>query len=98
MLLGISFMGLQLGFVAMVAGWVMMLIFLGKYPAPADWPRDPFSRWQRFLKGDGFPAEAQPRRKLIAILFYVAMASLAVSFILFFAAGGPDALEVPPPS
>lgn len=97
-MLGVAFMGIQLGFVLMVAGWVMMLIFLGQHPAPADWPRDPFARWSRFMKGDGFPPEAQPRRKLIANLFKGALALLAIGFIAFFAAGGPDALPPPPAS
>lgn len=97
MLLGVTFIGIQLGFLLMVGGWVLMLLFLQRYPAPADWPKDPFSRWTRFLKGDGLPAEAQPRRKLIAWMFYGALALFAVGFIAFFAAGGPDALPPPPP-
>lgn len=97
MLLGVTFLGLQIGFLLMVGAWVMMLMFLGQHPPPETWPREPFARWSRFMKGDGFPAEQQPRIKLIAWMFRGALILFAVAMIAFFAAGGPDALPPPPP-
>lgn len=98
MLLGVTFFGLQLGFLLMLAAWVLMLVFLQKHPAPADWPKDPVSRWSRFLSGAGFPPEAQAQRKLIAWMFFAALALFVAGFIAFFAAGGPDALATIPPA
>ena len=95
MLLGFSFIGLQLAFALLVGGWVMMLVFLRQHPAPADWPRDPFTRWQLFLKGEGFPPESQATRKLIKWMFYIGIGAMALALVCFFAGGGPDALEAP---
>jgi len=95
MLLGVTFIGLQLGFVLVLAGWVLMMVLLGRHPI-AFKSREPFSRWSQFMKGEGLPAEAQGQRKVIAWLFRAGLIILAVAFIAFFAAGGPDALEPPP--
>ncbi len=94
----VALFSLQIGFVLMVGGWFLMLMFLKQRPAPADWPRDPFSRWARFLKGDGFPPEAQSTVKLISWMLRGALALLLVGFVCFFLGGGPDALQVPPPA
>lgn len=94
----VALFALQIGFVLMLGGWVLMLMFLKQRPAPADWPRDPFSRWGRFLKGEGFPPEAQPMVRLISWLLRGALALLVLGFICFFLGGGPDALQVPPPT
>lgn len=97
MLLGFTFFGFQLGFLLMVGAWVMMLVFLQKYPMPAATrPTDAWTRWSQFMRGEGFPAEAQPRRKLIAWMFRAALALFAIGLVAFFAAGGPDALPAPP--
>jgi hypothetical protein len=95
-MLGVTFFGLQLGFILMVVAWVMMLTFLGRYPLQSA-TRDPFARWAQFMKGEGFPPEAQKQRKLIANMFIAALALFVIGFIAFIAAGGPDALPPPPP-
>jgi len=97
MLLYLTFTLLQAAFVLGVGAWITMLLFLAKHPAPADWPRDPFARWSRFMRGDGFADAAQPRRRLIAWGFRLALACMALSILCFFLAGGPGALPPPPP-
>lgn len=96
-MLGVTFFGLQIGFVLMVAAWVMMLAFLNKHPLPpAQKPADAFGRWSQFMKGEGFPDEAQPQRKLISYMFMAALGLFALAILAFFIAGGPDALPPPP--
>lgn len=96
-MLGVTFFAMKIGFVLMVAGWVMMLMFLQKHPLPpAQTPVDAFGRWRQFMKGDGFPAEAEPRRKLISTMFMAALGLFAVAILAFIIAGGPSALPPAP--
>lgn len=98
MLLGLVFLFLSTGFGLMVVAWAMMMSFLQRYPMPAArTPSDGWARWQQFMSGQGCPPEAEPQRKIIAIMFKGAMGCYALMIVFFFAAGGPDALPPPPP-
>lgn len=98
MLLGFVFLFLNVGFGLMVVAWVMMLAFLRRYPMPAaQSPADGWTRWRQFMKGyEGCPPEGERQRKLIATMFQAALVCFALMIVMFFAAGGPDALPPPP--
>ncbi|MCC6789128.1 MAG: hypothetical protein IT547_14940 [Hyphomonadaceae bacterium] len=98
MLLGFVFLFLIGGFGLMVAAWVMMLAFLQRYPMPpAQTPADGWARWRQFMSGRGCPPEGEPQRKIIATMFRASMACYALMIVMFFAAGGPEALPAPAP-
>ena len=98
MLLGFVFLFLIGGFGLMVAAWVMMLAFLQRYPMPpAQTPADSWARWRQFMRGRGCPPEGEPQRKIIATMFRASMACYALMIVMFFAAGGPEALPAPAP-
>lgn len=97
MLLGFVFLFLNVGFGLMVVAWVMMLSFLRRYPMPAaQSPADGWTRWRQFMKGYGGPPESERQRQLIATMFKAALVCFALMIVMFFAAGGPDALPPPP--
>jgi hypothetical protein len=85
---------ITIAFVLMVVAWAMMIGLYQRYRlAPSINPLDGPRRWAQFFRGEGFPTEAEPRRKLIARLYIAALISFGVALAAFFAIGGPALLE-----
>lgn len=78
---------MTLAFLLMIAGYVSALLFIKRLKLleeAAFSPKKGVGMWKRMFTSGGFGDEAEPGRRRIARLYFLALVAFAIAIVLFF--------------
>lgn len=78
---------MTLAFLLMIAGYVSALLFIKRLNLMEEAAFSPLKgvgMWKRMFTTGGFGDEAEPGRRRIARLYFLALAAFAIAIVLFF--------------